>query len=44
MIRRCCSGVGAKLHQNRDYEATWLQKQFEVALQGADVPLTINEL
>ncbi len=30
--------------QGRDYEAAWVQKEFEIAWQGADIPLTVNDL
>jgi tetratricopeptide (TPR) repeat protein len=30
--------------QGRDYEAAWVQKQFETSWQGADVSLTMNDL
>ena len=30
--------------QGRDYDAAWVQKEFETAWQGADIPLTVNDL
>jgi tetratricopeptide (TPR) repeat protein len=42
---RSLFGLSASLkHQKRDYEAALVQKQFETAWQGADVPLTISDL
>jgi Flp pilus assembly protein TadD len=30
--------------QGRDYDASWVRKQFETAWQGADVPLSVSDL
>jgi tetratricopeptide (TPR) repeat protein len=34
----------ALIRQNRDYEASWVQEQFQTAWQGADVTLKVEDL
>jgi tetratricopeptide (TPR) repeat protein len=42
---RSLYGLAAALKkQGRDYDATWVQKQFDTAWQGADVQLSLDKL
>jgi Flp pilus assembly protein TadD len=36
--------AGALKQQGRDYDAAWVQKQFDTAWQGADVQLSLDKL
>jgi tetratricopeptide repeat protein len=36
--------VEALTRQGRDYDATWIRRQFETAWQGADVVLKVEDL